>query len=750
MHPPPTTAAGRRWADTSSPERWLAVVLVAAVATSATARLATWTGPHPLPLLWAVCDVAFAAAAVACLRRADRTDAGRAWALQGAGLASYLAAELYAQAHHHELPFPSPADALWLGLYPATYASIVLHARSRVEVAPSRSWLDGLTAGLAAAALVAGLALRPLLAIGTDRVAVVATSLAYPLADLALLVLLVVTFRVAPPRSISPALQFAGLTSFLLADTLFLVGQVDGTWRPGSAIELLWLLGVLLIGSSAITWVPPVRQAALEPTLAVPLAATIMVTALLLVGQRSDLPGAAVGLAVAAVGLAVVRLASVAGEIRRSAQAQRRQRIDPLTGLASRSAFARRLDAHLLDPASPRALVLVVDVDDVDDIDRSLGTDAGLRVRRAAADRLAALLEPGWFAARVGSATFAVAVPSPAALEGGGLAIDVRLAMLQPINVAGIPLALNTTVGIAAAPEHGTSAAQLLGAADLAVRQGQRSSTRITVYRPAASEASAPRLALLSELRTALDRGEIVAHLQPQVHLRTGRPVGVEALARWVHPTRGTIPPATFMPLAVESGLLPELTRTMVGQATTALRRCAQAGHPVDVSLNVSALDLADERVVACIEAAVAAARAEPARLVLELTEDAVMVDRHRAIEILARMRTLGAGTSVDDYGTGNASLAYLRDLPLDEVKVDRSFVRGGPADRRSAALTRSTIALAHELGLTVVAEGIEEPEIHDWLVALGCDVGQGFLYARPMPLEDLVRWLHERARRTA
>ncbi|MEZ5179058.1 MAG: EAL domain-containing protein [Acidimicrobiales bacterium] len=247
---------------------------------------------------------------------------------------------------------------------------------------------------------------------------------------------------------------------------------------------------------------------------------------------------------------------------------------------------------------------------------------------------------------------------------------------------------------------------------------------------------------LLSDLRTALDREDLALHFQPKVDLRSGSVAGVEALLRWDHPRHGPIPPDEFIGLAEQTNLMPDLTRFVLRRALLAATGLDRAGFPLTMSVNLSSSDLMDAGFPARVDRLLGEHDLPPERLVVEVTENSVMADRTRALGVLRELRDLGVRVSVDDYGTGHASLAYLRELPVDELKLDRSFLQGVPDDIHNAAIVRSTVELAHALELSIVAEGVEDAACQAWLRQLGCDVGQGFHISHPMPFEDLLAWL--------
>lgn len=729
----------------------------AGITSGATARVRL---PHPAALgvvivagfgvaaawgLDGVCTFAFGAAAASCLWRGVRGPSVRlAWVLQGMGIAAYLGGEIYSRYWGATAPVPSPADALWLSFYLLSYVSVVLHARSRMGSSPPRIWVDGLIAGLAVGAFATAITFGTLRSSLVGGTAVVATSLAYPIADLILLVLIVCALQVAPTATWSSRLQVAGLLAFLAADVAFLVHQAHGTWHANPEIRLLWIGGVVLLGLSAQVWSPPRRRRTEGPEILFPLAATGLALFLLVYGQWVDLPLTAIALALATVLLALVRFVGAVEEIRRLARADHEAHSDSLTGLANRQAFSERVAEALRPNAGSGPSVLFMDLDQFADINQTLGYDTANDVLCAVADRLRSMSGPDWFVARTGGDEFALLVPANVDTEA--IAGQVRAELLKPFSALGIPLALSVAVGIASSPVHGSTAADLLTSADLAVHQAKKAGTRVATFRAEPTRSGVGRLTLRAEIRDALELHQIVAHLQPQVDLKSGRIVGAEALARWDHPSRGMIPPGVFLQLVEGAGLMSVLTGHMIRQATAALVACSERGHDIGVSVNISATDLADDELVASLESAVVALGRPGGRLTIEITEDAVLVDRARAVRALTRIRELGVRVSVDDYGTGQSSLSYVRDLPLDELKLDRSFVLGGAGDVRRSAIVRSTVELAHQLSLQAVAEGIEDALTGSWLRDLGCDLGQGFHFARPVPLGELLALLDRQA----
>jgi EAL domain-containing protein (putative c-di-GMP-specific phosphodiesterase class I) len=301
-------------------------------------------------------------------------------------------------------------------------------------------------------------------------------------------------------------------------------------------------------------------------------------------------------------------------------------------------------------------------------------------------------------------------------------------------------------MGLATFPKDATDADTLLRHADVAMYRAKRARSGVEEFVLTEGEFTRGRLALAAELREALDRDELVVHYQPQCRVGDGVPVGVEALVRWQHPERGLLSPAAFIDQAETSGLIRPLTLHVLERALWQVRAWDAAGHRLSVAVNLSAAGLLDARLAGDIQDRLRAARIDPSRLVLEITENTVMSDPLRARAVLEELAALGVGLSLDDFGTGYSSLAHLRTLPVCELKVDRSFVGRMDEVDEDAAIVRSTIELGRALGLRVVAEGVETAASLERLASLGCDLAQGYFLSRPKPAPELSAWLRETA----
>ncbi len=311
-----------------------------------------------------------------------------------------------------------------------------------------------------------------------------------------------------------------------------------------------------------------------------------------------------------------------------------------------------------------------------------------------------------------------------------------------------MPLHVDASIGIALCPEHGRDRSLLLARADTAMYAAKRGQQGFEVWAPDGTPASRDRLEILEQLRTALDTDELDNHYQAKLDLRSGRIVGVEALVRWNHPDRGRLSPDLFLPLAEQAGLMRRLALGVLERALRDLAAWRAAGHDLTMAVNLSVSNLQDvalpEQVAMLLDSFAVPAEA----LVLEITEDVLMADAARSQQVMAALRRLGVRLSIDDYGTGYSSLAYLRALPADELKLDRSFASNLTSDEKAAAIVRSTLQLSLDLGMSMVVEGVEDAATLVALRAWGCDVAQGFHIARPMPAAEFLRWLAKRPAR--
>jgi diguanylate cyclase (GGDEF)-like protein len=426
---------------------------------------------------------------------------------------------------------------------------------------------------------------------------------------------------------------------------------------------------------------------------------------------------------------------------------------DDLTDLPNRALLYERAEDAIDDVVrgGGMAALLLIDLDRFKEVNDTLGHDHGDRLLEEVARRLSVTVRRGDTLARLGGDEFAVLlrdVPNRGAVVE--LAGRLQDAMARPFSLNGVVAVLDASIGIAFCPDHGSDVNVLVQRADVAMYDAKRSRTSIETYSEDRDPYSAERLQLLGELRAAIHSGQLVLHYQPKVEVGSDRVLGVEALVRWNHPTRGLLAPSEFVPLAERTGAIGDLTRWVLDTALAQSKAWRDAGMDMTMAVNLAAPNIVDAALPDLVAELLERWEVPGDRLECEISEHTVMADPHRAIAILERLRALGVRLSLDDFGTGHSSLAYLKRLPLDEVKIDRSFVIGMSEDSNDAAIVRTTIDLARNLGLEVVAEGVETAETLRDLSALSCDVAQGFFLSRPLPAAELDGWLAARAKERA
>jgi len=331
-------------------------------------------------------------------------------------------------------------------------------------------------------------------------------------------------------------------------------------------------------------------------------------------------------------------------------------------------------------------------------------------------------------------------VPDRAAVAG--VAKRVLASLEEPVAVAGLALQVEASIGIALYPEHGGQVNALTRTADVAMYKAKEHRGGFEFYTPEDNQADARRLTLIGELRRAIQRGELVFYYQPKVELATGRIGGVEALARWEHPTQGLLPPSEFVPLAERSSLLRPVTLYLMDLALKHASAWRSKGFDHSVAVNLATQNLLDRQLPSDLHRLLSSWRLPSGSLEFEITESTIMSDTRRALAILTKLSQMGVALSVDDFGTGYSSLAYLKQLPVSAIKIDKSFVMTMEQDEDNATIVQSTIDLGHNLGLKVVAEGIESEQTYGRLAALGCDYAQGYFLSKPIPFDKMTTWL--------
>jgi diguanylate cyclase (GGDEF)-like protein len=396
------------------------------------------------------------------------------------------------------------------------------------------------------------------------------------------------------------------------------------------------------------------------------------------------------------------------------------------------------------------AAVMLLDVDGFKDVNDTLGHDIGDEVLKEIGPRLEGVTRDVDVVARLGGDEFAVLVAEIDGVETVGVVADRLLgAFAETFAVLDLRLHVDISVGVALFPADGTDAVALLGRADVAmyVAKGERS--RIERYSVERDLHSRRRLELLGDLRGAIGGGQLTLHYQPVVELDTGHFVAVEALVRWEHPTLGRLPPIEFIPLAERTGLIGPLTEEVLGAAIAQTARWRAAGIHVRVGVNLSVRNLTDTELPGLVSRLLKDAGLGADCLDLEITESILMADPGRAMAVLEPLSDMGVRLAIDDFGTGYSSLAYLRQLPLSVLKIDRAFIGNMTTSDNDRIIVRSTIELAHNLGLEVIAEGVEDAPTAAALAALGCGLAQGYHFSRPVPAVELADRLHRPASHT-
>jgi diguanylate cyclase (GGDEF)-like protein len=421
---------------------------------------------------------------------------------------------------------------------------------------------------------------------------------------------------------------------------------------------------------------------------------------------------------------------------------------DALTGLPNRAAFHDVVTDAMHE--LPGCCVMLMDLDRFKDVNDTLGHRYGDLLLRQVADRLRAEVGHEDQIARLGGDEFAIFTPNPDREETGAFAQRVANSLRSPFELEQIVVDVQASVGIALAPTDGTDVETLLQKADVAMYRAKETHTDVALYEEAYDHHSPAKLALTADLRAAVANKEIVLWYQPILDLRTHEVSAVEALVRWQHPDLGLLMPGSFIDMAEHTNLIKPLTSRVLEIALAQVASWNELGLKITVAVNASARVLMEHDFSTQVLSALEKAGVPPGQLKLEVTESALMVDPETAKSVLRELDRLGVEISIDDFGTGYSSLAYLADLPVSEVKIDRSFVSRMTGDSREAIIVSSTINLAHHLGLRAVAEGVEEPALLDRLRELRCDAAQGFGISRPVPSADATRWLQAHSPQTA
>ena len=698
-----------------------------------------WLGTLTQLLPAAVC---WSAVPLAAARR-------REVVLMAAGVTAFAAGNLVyvlAVAQQVTLPYPSYADLGYLWFYPAALAALALAVRREHRTVRGSIWLDCLLGGLAAAAVLAVL-LGRVFEQAAGSPLEVGVAVAYPVFDLLLVAAVVGIVALQAGRTQPYWLPLlGGLALFATADVVYALRVSADSYVVGTPLDALWAGALALV----TVWVrahPAARDVAdvdQPVALAVPALATAAGLAVLVVASRNDVSMLAISLAGLTLAVTAGRTQLAFRQLRRLADLRRQATTDDLTGLPNRRAFYADVTARLTAASSGSALLLL-DLDRFKEVNDTLGHHVGDELLTLVGARLSAQLRHADPLARLGGDEFGVLLANSSRQEASAVAAKLRAALVEPFSLGGLSVRTDVSIGIALAPEHGNDVTVLLRRADIAMYKAKAAHEGQRFFVGDDDAGGGDRLRTVQELRTALAEDQLTLHYQPKVDLRTDQVHGVEALVRWEHPTRGLLYPDSFLTLVEDVGLMRSLTQVVLELALDQAVAWRAAGRPLAVAVNLSASSLVDTDLPEQVAALLLARRLPASALQLEITEEFLMSDRDRARTILHRLRDSGVQISVDDFGTGYSSLAYLRELPIDELKLDRSFVFPMADDARAAALVVATIYLAHSLGLRMVAEGVENAGALAELTRHGCDQAQGYYLSRPVPAAELDLWLERR-----
>lgn len=650
------------------------------------------------------------------------------------------------------LPLPALADVSYLLAYPPALVALVIIARRHTGGLARVAWLDCASGALGAGALLV-LFLSPVLGPATAGLPPLAALVAVVAPAFDLLVVAVIA-GLSALHGVHLGgrwvLLASGLLAFAASDVAYVLHLAAGSYVLGGWVDAGWAFGLALIATWVDSASSPRRPAARAADglrgagpLVVASAATLTGLTVLVLSSWMPVPVPALGLAAAALLATGVRAQLAARVLERMADQRLVAAVtDDLTGLPNRRALQAEAGHRLADPDPRPQALLLLDLDRFKDINDGLGNRAGDQLLVAVGARLRKTLHDDDLLVRLGGDEFALLLDDAGEEEAVDVATRLAVTVAEPLSVEHTMQRPRVSIGIALFPRDGADLGTLMRRADTALYRAKTARKAYHVYRSADDLAGGDGPRAVQELRTALELDQFVLHYQPKVDLASGEVHDVEALVRWNHPTRGLLAPDGFLSLIEDAGLMPALTRTVIARALDQVAAWRRAGHELTVAVNLSSGSLADRDLPGQVAELLAGRGLPPSALQVEITEEFLMRDRDLARAILAALRSGGVRVSVDDFGTGYNSLACLRDLPIDELKLDSSFVTPMGHDARAAAVVASTIDLAHTLGLRIVAEGVETGDTYTELTLMGCDQAQGYFVSRPIPAAEFDRWL--------
>ena len=686
----------------------------------------------------------------------------RAWRLFSLGLLGQLAGQVAFMVYDllGKTPYPSIADVLYLSFYPLMLVGLLSLPvarsliRTRVQLA-----VDLAVVAIGSSAAVVYVVLGPTLVANSGSPLQVAFSVAYPVGDMVLLVGLasLLLRGSAPSARWALRLLAAGLVLFVIGDVAYGYITLHSTYQVGDPIDTTWMVALALMavaGTTQRTLSRPERiEATPERVSWLPPAAVATGFGILLFSDRREafFPGVVMILiAIALAGLVLARQVIVQHDLLSAKEQLRYQAFhDALTGLPNRQLVLDRAGQLLArdqrDAFGVPALFL--DIDGFKRINDSFGHAAGDKLLQTVAERLTRALRASDTVGRLGGDEFVILLDPVALTEAPELVAERLLAVLsEPVEVGGSSqgaLSISASIGITVGPH--TTADELLRDADIALYEAKDAGKgRYVLFESAMGVLADARLWLEIDLHDAIEEQQFFLVYQPTFNLQTGAVAGVEALIRWRHPTRGLIAPDEFIPLAETTGMIVPIGRWVLREACAQAAEWHRAGYPIGMAVNVSSYQLDNEGFLQDVNEALTISEIDPTTLTLEITETGLMKDADKAAKQLTALKALGVRIAIDDFGTGYSSLSLLRQFPIDVLKIDRSFISGIAASKKSAAFIPMLVQLGKALGLETLGEGIEDEVQLGRLRREQCDLGQGFLLARPLGVEDMIQFFQQ------
>ena len=701
---------------------------------------------------WSVCGIEIVASLMCITRGLDKHPGRSAPLALGFGLLSWSIGDFlltFESLGGKNPPTPSWADLFYLGFYPLAYIATVKLMRKAMGRLSRPNWLDGLVAGLGASAVCAAFAFHSIVHAAGGSALSAATNLAYPVGDLLLLSLVIGGTVLLSGRGTTPwFLLAAGISLNVFGDTFNLFQNGILASRIGTDVNAIaWPVSIVLMSMSV--WLKP---RSLDPMrtqktagFMLPSVAAVAGLAILVAGTVHTVTRVALGLATATLVVVGARLSLSARDLRLVTEERHRQaQTDELTGLGNRRHLLHVIDTYFTDFNDPwtaeRTLAfLYIDLNHFKEINDSFGHPAGDELLRQLGPRLMRAVPSTGSVFRLGGDELAVLLVDADAAEAAEVAQQILAEVVEPFFLHKMSATVGASIGIALAPQDATEGTGLMWCADTAMYRAKLGNIPHVFY-DQAIDGGEQQLNLVEELREAVEEGKFVLHYQPQLDLRTGEILAVEALIRWPHPRLGLVPPMKFIPLAEDAGLMQALTTWVLGEAMAQCAAWRSTGRMLAVSVNVTTTNLLQEGFTDLVVDLLRKNGLPGEALVIEITETSIITDFARSKAVIEDLRDLDIIVSIDDFGAGFTSLAYLSSLAVGELKLDRTFITGlgGDGKERDLELVRATIQLGHDMRLRVVAEGIEDVDTLDLLSELGCDLAQGYYISRPMPANKL------------